>query len=175
MVRTRGLGIAAFFLCAGAAASASADVRGVVAAEVGISLAEPTAVIGIEGGIRIDDQWTFLLEADWNPWLQVSGPLATAGVLNLGVGVEHIYHEGTLRSALFFGSSTLLFESALDQAGTTGVFVELLPISVRLPIDRNVITMRIDPVSMHLLIPAFGVLPMVRYEFRHAISLEWMP
>lgn len=163
-------------LAIASASTALADVRGVGAIEVGVSLAEPTLVIGAEGGVRIDGQWTFLLEVDWNPWLVITGPaIATAGVLNIGVGVEHIYHEGTLRSALFLGSSTLLFESALDQAGSTGFFVELVPVSIRIPLVEDVCTLRIDPVSMHLIVPAFGVLPLVRYEFRHVVSVELMP
>jgi hypothetical protein len=159
-----------------AASTARADLRGVAALEVGVSLAEPTLVVGVEGGVRVDGQWTFLLEVDWNPWLTITGPsLATAGVLNVGVGVEHIYHQGTLRSALFLGSSTLLFESALDQAGSTGFFIELLPVSIRIPLLDDVCTLRVDPVSMHLIVPAFGVLPLVRYEFRHVVSVEITP
>jgi hypothetical protein len=162
-------------LALGWASTAEAeDIRGVVALEAGLSLAEPSFVVGVEGGVRINGEWSVLLEIDANPWLTLNGPDAvTAGVLNIGVGAEHIYHGGTLRSAFFVGSSTLLFESALDQAGTTGFFIELLPVSVRIPIDRTGFAVRIDPVSMHLIVPSTSpVLPLIRYEFRHAVSLE---
>lgn len=157
-------------------APAAAEVRGVAAVEVGLSLAEPSAVVGIEGGLRVDHQWTFLLEVDWNPWFAIGAPdPAEGGVLNVGVGVEHVFAEGLLRAALFAGSSTLLFDTALDQGGTTGMFLELVPLSVRVPLIDDVMTMRIDPISAHLIVPVLTGIPLVRYEFRHAVSFEVTP
>lgn len=169
------LGVVLSVACAGSATRARADVRPVVAVEVGLSLAEPSLLVGIEGGIRVDGQWTFLLELDWNPWLSLEGPAVRSGALNIGVGVEHIYQDGLLRSALFIGTSTLLYETALDQPGATGAFIDIVPISVRIPLERDVVTLRLDPVSMHLLAPVLSGIPLIRYEFRHVLSLEVTP
>jgi len=157
-------------------ASASAEARGVAAVEAGLSLAEPSAVVGVEGGVRVDGQWTFLLEVDWNPWFAIAAPdPAEGGVLNVGVGVEHIFADGLLRAAVFFGSSTLLFDTALDQGGTTGLFIEVVPLSVRVPLVEDLLTLRVDPISAHLIVPVITGIPLVRYEFRHALSLEVTP
>lgn len=157
-------------------ASAAADVRGVVAVEAGVSFAEPSLVAGVEAGVRVDGQWTLLLEVDWNPWFAIAAPdPVEPGALNVGVGIEHIFADGLLRVAAFFGTSTLLFETALDQAGDTGVFLDVVPLSLRLPVVDDLLTLRFDPISAHLLAPVMSGLPLVRYEFRHAVSLELMP
>ncbi|MBX3273247.1 MAG: hypothetical protein KF729_23485 [Sandaracinaceae bacterium] len=155
-----------------APAAARADVEGVFALETGLSIAEPSLVVGVEGGVRLDRQWTFLLEIDWNPWFSIEGAVVHEGALNIGVGVEHIYQDGLLRSALFVGTSTLLYQTALDVPGTTGPFVDFVPISVRVPLEGDVVTLRIDPVSMHLLAPVLSGIPLIRYEFRHVLSIE---
>lgn len=149
--------------------------RPVLAFEAGLSLAEPTAVVGVEAGVRIDG-WTVLCEVDWNPFFSIGGQAVVhAGVLNVGLGLEHIFAGGLLRTAVFGGSSTLLDETALDAAGTTGVFVEVIPLSLRIPIESDRVTLRVDPVSAHLVAPVLSGLPLVRYEFRHAVSIEVIP
>lgn len=156
-------------------AVASAEPQLVGAAETGFSLAQPSLVVGVEGGVRFD-RWTFLLEVDWNPFITLGGPtLFVGGVLNIGVGVEHLYAGGLLRSAFFVGTSTLLYDTALDSPGTTGLFIDLVPLSVRLPIVANHLTLRVDPVSVHLIAPVLSGIPLIRYEYRHVISLELTP
>jgi hypothetical protein len=150
-------------------------LRSVLALEFGLSIAEPSLVVGIEGGLRVDDQWTFLLEADWNPWASIEGPFVRSGAFNIGVGLEHIYERGLLRTVAFVGSSTLLYQTALDSPGTTGIFIELIPLSVRVPIEHDLVTLRIDPISAHLLAPSLGSIPLIRYEFRHVLSIEVTP
>lgn len=157
-------------------ATAAADVQGVVALEAGVSFAEPSLVAGVEAGVRIDGQWTLLIEVDWNPWFAIAAPdPVEPGALNVGIGLEHIFADGLLRVAAFFGTCTLLFETALDQAGETGVFVDVVPLSLRLPVVDDLLTLRFDPISAHLLAPVMSGLPLVRYEFRHAVSLELTP
>lgn len=157
-------------------ATAAADAQAVIAIEAGLSLAEPSAVVGIEGGVRVDREWSFLLEVDWNPWFAIGAPdPAEGGVLNIGVGAEHIFADGLLRTAAFVGSSTLLFDTALDQGGTTGLFVEVVPLSVRIPLVQDLMTLRVDPISAHLIVPVLTGIPLVRYEFRHALSVEVTP
>jgi hypothetical protein len=152
---------------------ASADPRAVLAVELGASIAEPSMVVGAEGGARFG-AWAVLLEVDWNPLFSIGGnDVWDSGVLNVGVGVEHVFEGGLLRAALFLGTSTLLHETAFDGAGTTGAFVDLVPLSVRLPLGHGALTLRIDPISAHLVAPVLSGLPMVRYEFRHSLSVEW--
>ena len=149
---------------------------GVVALEAGMSLAEPSLVAGVEGGIRIDDEWSFLLEVDWNPWLAIAAPSPVElGVLNIGGGIEHVFADGLLRAAIFVGSSTLLFDTALDAAGSTGLFIDVVPLSVRVPVVDGTVTLRIDAISAHLVAPVIDGLPIMRYQFRHAVSLEVTP
>ena len=53
----------------------------------------------------------------------------SAGVLNIGVGGEYRFHEDKVRMSISGGSSTLLFESVLDPAGTTGWYAAIKPAS----------------------------------------------
>ena len=149
--------------------------RWVVALETGFSLAEPSIVVGGEVGVRTQD-WSILLEVDWNPFISISSSSpVVAGVLNIGAGLERIYAGGLLRSAFFFGTSTLLYRTAFDAPGTTGVFADLIPISIRLPLAKDRLTLRVDPISMHLIAPVLSGLPFLRYEYRHAVSIELTP
>ena len=50
--------------------------------------------------------------------------------------------------------------------------MDFVPISVRVPLEGDVVTLRIDPVSMHLLAPVLSGIPLIRYEFRHVLSIE---
>jgi hypothetical protein len=156
-------------------ADAHADAQPVIALEAGASLAEPSLVVGLEGGVRLG-AFSILLEVDWNPFFSIGdNDVIDPGVLDVGLGLEHVFADGLLRTAIFAGTSTLLYDTAFDAAGTTGVFVEIVPLSLRLPIAASVLTLRVDPISAHLIAPVLSGLPMVRYEFRHAVSVEWSP
>ena len=178
MSRSLPIGLAALIAASALTKTASADddVSAVVAVELGASLAEPSLLAGVEGGVRINGEWSVLLEVDWNPLFSIAGPdVITPGLLNVGVGFEHIYEDGLLRFALFVGTSTLLFQTLLDGPGSTGIFFDLVPISIRVPIEEGKVTLRIDPVSGHLLAPVLSGLPLLRYEFRHVLSIEVTP
>ena len=95
-----------------------------------------------------------------------------AGALSLAVGGEYRFLSGRVRSALALGVSRLLFETALDEPGSMGLFAELSPLGLRWPVARNVVV-RLDPVSMAVVAPALSGIPLILLEYRHTAAIEW--
>ncbi|MGA9525116.1 MAG: hypothetical protein WBV82_26890 [Myxococcaceae bacterium] len=142
-----------------------------LAAETGASLIEPSLHTALEGGYRLD-RLGLLVRAEWNPWLTLQQPSARAnrGVTNIGVGGELRYFGDRMRSALLVGASVLLFRSAFDAPGTIGPFVGIVPTSFRFPWGRHAV--RVDPLSLYVLMPSLGSIPLVVIQYRHSVSLE---
>ena len=118
----------------------------------------------------------FFFKADWNPWFspQAVQDALKPGILNLGIGVEHLYFNDRCRFTASLGSSTLLFDTALDEAWTTGFFIELSPVSLRWPLTEE-LTLQVEPTSISLAMPVLSGIPLVSFQYRHGISLEWKP
>ena len=139
----------------------------------GVSLNSASAGFGIEGGVRLED-YGLLGKVDWNPWTNTQQLKDTfqAGVLNLGIGGEYRFFNERCRTALFVGTSTLLFETALDPKGTTGFFLEYVPVSLRWPLGDTT-TLRVDPASIHLVVPVLAGIPLISFQYRHSVAIEW--
>ena len=139
----------------------------------GASLNTTSASMGFEGGVRLEE-YGLLGKVDWNPWLNTQQLKDTfqAGVLNLGVGGEYRFFGDRCRTSLFVGTSTLLFETALDAKGTTGFFLEYTPVSVRWPLGDR-LTLRADPASIHLIVPVLSGIPLISFQYRHGVAIEW--
>jgi hypothetical protein len=99
---------------------------------------------------------------------------ADPGVLNFGLGIELLYFE-FLRSSLLFGPSVLVFDTALHDEGTTGIFTELKPLGAQLYFwDRWGLTF--DPLSVAWVnpTPENGRAPSVGHmQYRTSVGLEW--
>lgn len=144
-----------------------------IAVQVGGSLLDqPTLALGVEGGIRWRP-YGLLAKLEWNPWLNTQTGDVDRGVVNIGVGGEYTYFEGRARTAAFVGPSILAFRTQLDERpGTTGVFLEVLPVTLRWSI-RHRMLLRVDPISFHFVAPVLRGIPLVIIEYRHGVSVEW--
>ena len=141
----------------------------------GLSFNSVSANLGVEAGIRKPSYGLFF-KADWNPWFspQAVQDALKPGILNLGIGVEHLYFNDRCRFTASVGSSTLLFDTALDEAWTTGFFVELSPVSLRWPLTEE-LTLQVEPTSISLAMPVLSGIPLISFQYRHGVSLEWKP
>ena len=139
----------------------------------GVSINSRSISTGLEGGMRYGN-FGLLAKVDWNPWLntQQLKDRVQAGVLNLGVGGEYRFFGDRCRTSLFVGTSTLLFETALDSRGTTGFFLDYTPVSVRWPLGEAM-TLRADPASIHLIVPVLSGIPLISFQYRHGLAVEW--
>jgi len=114
----------------------------------------------------------FFAEFSRDHWLTTEmGTDLTQGVLDLGAGAEMLFARGRLKVSVAGGSSTLLFDTAFHDRGTTGFYVDLRPASLRFqPEPRLVI--ELTPIGFTLLSPAVGELAIRRIEYRTTLALE---
>ncbi len=93
------------------------------------------------------------------------------GVFNYGAGLDLIHGGGYVRTSLAFGLSTLVYDTALDKAGTTGVFADVHPLGLRYAVHRRVVV-GFDPLTFTLVAPQLSGIPLVRIEYRTALYAE---
>ncbi len=93
------------------------------------------------------------------------------GVLNFAAGAERLSFKDRVRSSIAFGTSTLMFDTVFDEAGTTGLFLDLRPISLRWPVSRKV-TLEVSPISVTLLAPVLGNPGIRKIEYRTVLTVE---
>ena len=141
--------------------------------EGGGSLSAPAFNSGLVA-IYGDESLRYFGKLDWNPWLmpQSATDRFRAGALNLAAGVEYRFLQGRVRSAISAGVSRLLFETALDEAGSMGLFFELTPLGVRWPLTDDW-AIRFDPVSMSIVAPVLSGIPLILLQYRHTAAVEW--
>ena len=146
-----------------------------VTSQSGLSLNSASANLGLEAGLRTPNYGIFA-KADWNPWFspQAVNDALKPGILNVGVGMEYLFFNDRCRFAISLGTSTLLFDTALDDAFTTGFFIEMSPVSLRWSLTEE-LTLQLDPTSISLAMPVISGIPLVSFQYRHGISLEWEP
>lgn len=155
--------------------SADASSTLFINSQAGVSLNSASMNLAVEAGLR-QPSYGIFFKADWNPWFatQEFKDSLKPGVLNLGVGVEHLYFDDRCRFTFSAGTSTLLFDTALDEAATTGFFMEVVPVSLRWPLNDE-LTLQIEPTSISLAMPVLTGIPLVSFQYRHSVSLEWAP
>jgi hypothetical protein len=126
---------------------------------------------GFKGGYRYRGLGAFVfLEQDM--WVASELDMNVVnGVLNYGLGLDLIHGAGYVRTSLAFGLSTLTFDTQLDKAGTTGLFVDLHPVGLRFAIhDRFIIGL--DPLTFTLVAPQLSGIPLVKIEYRTTLYAE---
>jgi hypothetical protein len=114
----------------------------------------------------------FFAEFSRDHWLMTEvGTELTQGVLGLGVGAEMLFADGRLRTSAAGGSSTLLFDTAFHDKGTTGFYIDLRPVSLRFQAAAWLV-IEIAPIGFTLVSPANGELAIRRIEYRTTFTLE---
>ncbi|MFT5433940.1 MAG: hypothetical protein ACI9OJ_004652 [Myxococcota bacterium] len=125
----------------------------------------------VRGGYRWNS-WGVFAQFEHNLWLATEQSVeVVSGVFNIGVGVDVTYARGFVRSSLVVGPSILSFDSALDDAGTTGVFFELRPVGLRWVVHENIMV-GLDPISFALIMPVLSGIPIVEPQYRTTFTVE---
>ncbi len=126
---------------------------------------------GFRGGVE-RERWGLFAQLEQSAWFGTElGGGVVPGVLNLGVGLEHRFAGGLIRSSVVVGPSVLLFATALDRAGSVGVFIDLRPLGLRWQLDPR-LTLGFDPLTFALVAPVLTGFPLVRTQFRSAVVIE---
>ncbi len=114
----------------------------------------------------------FFGEVTCDRWLATEiGQGFEPGVVDFGIGAEMLFAKGRVRVSLAGGGSTLLFDAAFHDRGTTGLFVDFRPLALRYPIWPG-LTLEVSPIGVALLSPVMGEPHIRRIEYRSAVSLE---
>lgn len=126
---------------------------------------------GLRGGYRYRG-WGAFAFFEHDLWLASEmGMNVVNGVFNYGVGLDLVHGGGYVRSSLAFGLSTLAYDTALDKAGTTGIFVDLHPLGLRYAVHRRVV-IGFDPLTFTMVAPQLSGIPLVRIEYRTTLYAE---
>ena len=123
-------------------------------------------------GYRWGD-WGLFAQVEHNIWgTQEFEDTLRSGVLNAGLGVEFLYFDRRVRSSLAFGPSVLLFDTALDETGHTGIFADLRPAGLRWRLHEHVVV-QLDPISFTLAAPVLEKIPLVNIQYRAVLGFEF--
>lgn len=145
-------------------ASFLSDIRG-------LSNLLPTFGYGLRIGRRWDDLGGFVQIEHNLWWATESKQKLSLGALNMGLGFDAIYAGGKVESSVAAGASMLLRSTPLDRAGHTGLFLELRPIGLRWKADDR-LAFSLDPLSLAVVAPVLGGIPLIHIQYRTTGSIE---
>jgi hypothetical protein len=128
-----------------------------------------TSGYAVRGGYRFG-RWSLLAQVERNYWLatELSNDLKP-GALNIGLGVEWFALHDRVRVGITAGPSILWFDTAFDQKGTVGLFVDLRPAGLRWPLPHQ-LALVFDPLS--LVAPVLGDPGILQLEYRTLLGVE---
>ncbi len=117
------------------------------------------------------------LDAEYNPWISLSGGRVTAGAASAYVPlIVRLKRFGTweLRTTAYAGASMLLFDLVGADKGTVGLFAGINPLGLALPIGSDAMLV-IKPGDVAVSAPALQGIPFFYHQYRLTIGVEWYP
>ena len=136
------------------------------------TLLNPTFGWAVKGGYRPGD-WGMFLQVEQDLWQSTDTSGNTVlGAMSFALGGEMFFSDGFVRSSVAVGSSTLLFNTVLDEAGSTGIFFDLRPTGLRwYPTEH--IAINFDPLSFSIVAPVLSGIPLIQIEYRTVLGVEY--
>jgi hypothetical protein len=127
----------------------------------------------LRGGYRWG-AWGVLVHIERNYWLPTElSRNIEQGALDVGLGGEYIAAGGWVRVSLAAGPSFLWFDTALDEKGTVGLFIDARPAGLRWRM-ANHFRVTLDPLSVALVAPVIGQPGIRQLEYRTLVGLEYV-
>ncbi len=125
----------------------------------------------VRGGYRFKNIGIYAL-FEHNIWVATEfDQEVVQGTFNIGVGAEIIYANGFVRTSLAIGPSILAFDTYLDEAGTTGFFVDFRPVGLRWDVHKYLIV-GLDPIAFAFVAPVLDGIPLMYTQYRTILYLE---
>lgn len=127
--------------------------------------------LGVHGAHRWDDLGAGL-GFETNVWRTEDGTGGTDWLAALLLGVEGDLRmvDGRLRARVGSGLAVLLEGTAGDAPGATGFYVDLRPAGFRWPFEGSALV--VDPISLVVVVPDAGGIPLVDVQYRLAVAYE---
>jgi hypothetical protein len=135
------------------------------------------------GAVALGLRWNpwrdlgFGLDAEYNPWVSVSGFDLAAGAVSLYVPVIwRLKRFGTweLRSTAYAGATMILFDLVGVDRGTVGVFAGINPLGLALPLGAHA-KLVIKPGDIAVSAPQLRGIPFYYLQYRFTFGVEWYP
>jgi hypothetical protein len=167
-------------VCAGARPAAAGEIFAAAEGHVSLlsdvperSIINATLGYALRGGYRWG-AWGALLHVERNHWLPTELSRAIQpGALNLGLGAEYLAAGGRVRVSLAVGPSFLWFDTAFDEKGTVGLFVDARPAGLRWRLTEH-LRLAFDPLSVALVAPVLHQPGIRQLEYRTLLDLEYV-
>jgi hypothetical protein len=126
--------------------------------------------------LRWNRHWTFGLDAEWNPWIAVSGGRAVrAGAFN-GYGavilrIPLAYEKVNLRITANAGMSRLLIDLYGAPKGSTGIYLGFSPLGLEWKMSR-IFYLILNPLNIAVPAPQLKGVPFSYSQYRITLGLE---
>ncbi|MEM9068285.1 MAG: hypothetical protein AAGE52_07250 [Myxococcota bacterium] len=127
---------------------------------------------GFRFGYRGDGEWGGFLHFEQNAWLATElFRRVVPGVWNIALGVERLWASKLIRTAMAAGVSILAYDTELHRRGTTGVFFDLRPASLRWQVSR-IVAVELTPLHFVVVAPVLREPELVNVEYRTTLGVE---
>lgn len=127
--------------------------------------------VGTSIGRRFS-RWGFFGLAEFDQTLDFTLDTQFLSVLNVGFGAEYLNFLGHVRTSLAVGTSILLSDTAIDEAGESGWFIDLRPAGLRWAIADDFV-LEFVPVSLDIITPVPAGIPLIVFSYGTLITIEW--
>jgi hypothetical protein len=127
---------------------------------------------GARGGYRWNS-WGIFATFEHNLWVATEYKSdVVEGAINIGVGADLTYAHGFVRTSLALGPSILAFDTILDDAGSTGLFIDFRPIGLNWAVHDH-LSIGLDPITFALVAPVLDGIPLIFVQYRTMLYLEY--
>lgn len=116
--------------------------------------------IGVFGSLEFDQTFDFTLETD------------SLQVMDFGVGMEFLSFVGHVRTSISAGVTVLMSETAIDEPGELGWYIDFRPSGLRWGIGDE-FALEVTPISLDVLVPITNGIPLAVYSYMTLVGLEW--
>ncbi len=93
-------------------------------------------------------------------------------MLNVGAGVELLNFLGHVRTSIAVGASVLLSDTAIDEAGEVGWFVDVRPAGLRWALSDR-LAFELTPLSLDVAVPVIEGIPLTVFTYQTLVGIEW--
>ena len=135
----------------------------------------PVFLGAIDYGLRAGPRWKkfdAFLEVHHNAWIRARDEFdVTRGVLNVTVGMAYRSFEDRVSSSLGVGTSTLLFDTFIDETWSTGLALNIRPAGLRWHPWK--MALEFHPFLIMIMAPSLSGERLVRMQYQTALTLEW--
>lgn len=137
---------------------------------------DKTALAGtLAGRMRLSKSWTIGIDAEWNPWINMSTTKVRAGTANLyATAIFRIplaYEDFNLRVTANLGTSYLLTSLYGAPSGSIGLYWGIAPLGLEWKLSRYFYLI-VNPLNFAMPIPQLDGVPLTYPQYRFTIGLE---